>query len=255
MPLYHFTSLDTLLKYILPTKTLKSNSLGKMNDPRESHDWAFGSVNLPLEELFPGYYSDKTHIDCQLKFGRIVKDRLQVVCFSGAQKKGWNNEMMWAHYGDEHKGVCLEFNEEKLIQAIKLSFPNSKFQIRDVNYERKRKDKPWVHWDSGISHDDNLTNFLEVLSRDVIFSKSHFWKLEDEKRLVFLNQRESFFIPFGEALTAVHIGLGIPKPLHDEIFKALSATGIKLYVMIYDNDKYKRWTLTKKDERWWTSAE
>jgi hypothetical protein len=255
MPIYHYTSLDTFLKYIMPSKTLRSNSLGNMNDPRESHEWAFGSINLPLEELFPGYYSDKTHIDCQFKFGQMVKDRFQVICFSGAKQKGWDNEMMWAHYGDRHKGICLEFDEEKLSQAIKSSFPDAKFQLRDVNYEQKRKKKPWINWDGRIPQEDNFTNFLEVLSRDVIFSKSQFWELEDEKRLVFLNQKDCLFIPFANSLRAVHIGLGIPKPLHESIYQTTVDLGIKLYVMIYDDDTYKRWSLTKKEQQWWTSTE
>ncbi|MES2454006.1 MAG: DUF2971 domain-containing protein [Bacteroidota bacterium] len=255
MPLYHYTSLDTFLKYIMPSKTLRTNSLAQMNDPRESHEWAFGSINLPLEELFPGYYSEKTHIDCQFKFGQMVKDRFQVICFSGANKKGWDNEMMWAHYGDRHKGVCLEFDEGKLLAAVNYASPDIKYQVRNVNYEQKRKKKPWINWDRKISHEENFTNFLEVLSDDTVFSKSHFWELEDEKRIIFFNERDYLFIPFDSALTAVHIGLGIPKSQHDEIFNVVSGFGIKLYVMIYDNNNYKRWSLTKKDHQWWTTDE
>ena len=30
--------------------------------------------NPPYEEIFQGYYSDKTHIDCQYKFGEMIKN-------------------------------------------------------------------------------------------------------------------------------------------------------------------------------------
>ena len=73
MAIYHYTKLTTLIEYILPTKTLKSNSFSNMNDPRESSLWSMGSINLPLEKLFPEYYSDKTHIDCQYKFGQMIR--------------------------------------------------------------------------------------------------------------------------------------------------------------------------------------
>jgi hypothetical protein len=89
----------------------------------------------------------------------------------------------------------------------------------------------------------------------VIFSKSQFWELEDEKRLVFLNQTDCLFIPFADSLSAIHIGLGIPKSLHESIYQSTINLGVKLYVMIYDDDTYKRWSLTKKEQEWWTSTE
>ncbi|WP_165503500.1 hypothetical protein [Pedobacter hiemivivus] len=51
------------------------------------------------------------------------------------------------------------------------------------------------------------------------------------------------------------MGLGISKTLHEDIYAAVSEAGIKLYVMVYDNDKYQRWNLTKKEQHWWTSDE
>lgn len=255
MRLYHFTSLDTFLRHILPAKTLRSSSLANMNDPRESHNWSFGSINLPFAELFPGYYNDKTHIYCQFKFGQMIKERFQIVCFSGAKYAGWNNEMMWSHYADGQKGICLEFDEEELLNEIRSAFPETVFQLRDVVYGKERKRKPWINWNANLTRDENFDNFLEVLSRDVIFSKSEFWEREDEKRLVFLNQVSNLFIPVNRALKAVHIGLGISKTYHEDIYQAVTEAGLKLYVMVYDNDKYKRWNLTKKEEQWWTSRD
>lgn len=256
MPLYHFTRLDTFLNYILPSETLMSNSLAQMNDPREYHPWGFGSVNLPYEKLFPGYYSDQTHIDCILKFGQMTKDRFQVICFSGAKHNGWDNEMMWAHYADRQKGICLEFDEAALKNSINNHFPGTRFEFQDVDYEQKiTRRGPWVNWNGRLFHEENVRNFLEALSRQVTFNKSHFWEKEDEKRLLFLNHSERLFIPIRGALKAVHIGLGIPKPAHDEIFNAIWGKDIKLYVMIYQHNRYERWVLTKKDMKWWTSKE
>lgn len=139
MAIYHYTKLTTLIEYILPTKTLKSNNFSNMNDPRESTPWTMGSINLPLEKLFPEYYSDKTHIDCQYKFGKMIKERFQIICFSGAQQKGWNNEMMWAHYADNQKGVCLEFDENLLMIETKKKFPDVDILLKEVNYVTKKK--------------------------------------------------------------------------------------------------------------------
>jgi hypothetical protein len=95
----------------------------------------------------------------------------------------------------------------------------------------------------------------ETLSRQVTFNKSHFWEKEDEKRLLYLNHSEPVFIPFENALKAVHIGLGIPKPQHEGIYNAILGKGIKLYVMIYQNYHYERWNLSKKDMKWRASKD
>ncbi|GGI51765.1 hypothetical protein GCM10011425_29770 [Mucilaginibacter galii] len=227
-----------------------------MNDPREAHDWTFGSTNVPYEKLFPAYYSDQTHIDCQFRFGKMVKDRFQVICFSGAQRKGWDNEMMWAHYADRQTGVCLEFDEEALKRSIDENFPGTRFEIQDVNYEQQIRNRDaWVYWDESVPQEQNLTNFLEQLSRKVTFYKSHFWEKEDEKRLLFLNHTNRLFVPILSALKAVHIGLNIPKKEHEAIFQAVKEKGIKLYVMVYQSNRYERWNLSKKEEQWWTSKD
>jgi len=203
-----------------------------------------------------GHYSDQTHIDCQFRFGKMVKDRFQVICFSGAQRKGWDNEMMWAHYADRQTGVCLEFNEEALKRSIDENFPGTRFEIQDVNYEQQIRNRDaWVYWDESVPQEQNLTNFLEQLSRKVTFYKSHFWEKEDEKRLLFLNHSKRLFVPILSALKAVHIGLNIPKKEHEAIFQAVKEKGIKLYVMVYQSNRYERWNLSKKEEQWWTSKD
>ncbi|NRS87734.1 hypothetical protein HNQ02_000641 [Flavobacterium sp. 7E] len=255
MAIYHYTNLTTLIEYILPTKTLKSSSFSNMNDPRESNPWSMGSINLPYEKIFPEYYSDKTHIDCQYKFGQIIKERFQIICFSGAQQKGWDNEMMWSHYADNQKGVCLEFDEDLLMVEAKKMLPNVDILLKEVNYITKKKEKPWVNWNNILSIEENINNYASILSQKVIFHKSHFWEKEDEKRLLFLNYVENVFLPYGQSLTAIHIGLGFPRAYLPAIESLIEGTSIKLYTMIYERDKYIRWNLTRKDGDWFTSID
>ncbi len=255
MAIYHYTKLATLVEYILPTKALKSNSFSNMNDPRESTPWSMGSINLPLEKLFPEYYSDKTHIDCQYRFGQMIKERFQIICFSGAQQKGWDNEMMWSNYADNQKGVCLEFDENLLMVEAKKMFPNIDILLKEVNYITKKKEKPWVNWNNLLSIEANINNYLLLLSHKVVFHKSHFWEKEDEKRLLFLNCSENLFLPYGQSLKSIHIGLDFPRTYLPAIEKLIEGTSIKLYTMIYQSDKYVRWKLTRNEGDWFTSID
>lgn len=129
--IYHYTRFETFMSYILPNRNIRTNFLKYMNDPRESLRWTFGSTNLSYEKILEGYYSNKTHIDCQFKYGEMIKDRCQILCFSGAIQRG-DNEMMWAHYGGMHSGVCLEFDEDVLLQNLLTKCPEVSFNMENM---------------------------------------------------------------------------------------------------------------------------
>ncbi|MFD1255222.1 DUF2971 domain-containing protein [Mucilaginibacter terrae] len=226
-----------------------------MDDPKESYPWSMGSINLPFEILFPGYYNKSTHIDCQYKFGQMIKEPFQVICFFGAQKKGWNNEMMWAHYADNQRGVCLEFDGEVLVTVENEKFPKTECMLQNVNFTKSSKKKPWINWDVRLTVDENSSNYLPVLSHEVVFHKSHFWEKEDEMRLLFLNHKENLYLPYGTSLKAIHLGLGFPRHYIPAIETLIKDTPIKLYTLIYENDEYNRWRLSRKDGKLWTSNE
>jgi len=146
-------------------------------------DWAFGSTNLPYEKIFEGYYSDKIHIGCQFKYGNMIKDKYQILCFSGARGEGWNNEMMWAHYGEMHSGVCLEFDDNSLLSSLTTKYLDVLCQIESVKYSNV-KESPWIHWQSDKPEDRGMNAIITNLVRDMTLSKSNFWDREDVRRLV-----------------------------------------------------------------------
>ena len=86
-----------------------------------------------------------------------IRDRYKLYCLSAKS----DCELMWAHYGDKHKGICLEFHTHNEIFSTALK----------VHYE---KDYPKV----------NLIS--EVEGEDLLFytTKSESWKYEEEYRLI-----------------------------------------------------------------------
>lgn len=213
-----------------------------MNDPRESLRWSFGSTNLPYEKIFEGYYSDKTHIDCQFKYGEMIKDKYQIISFSGAQNNGWSNEMMWAHYGGMHSGVCLEFDEDVLLQNLLTKYPEVSYNMENIDYSNKKK-KPWLHWQQDKSETENMDSILKYLVKDMTLSKSKYWEKEDERRLVCRGVDEHLYIPIGGALKTVYLGVSFNKlgrELTDSVFKTLDGM-CNLSLLIYESNRFKRW--------------
>ncbi|MCU0351179.1 MAG: hypothetical protein MUF43_10185 [Flavobacterium sp.] len=79
--LYHYTKASTLIENILPKMQLRSGYLNDMNDPREKEPYVFGGKNIPLKEIYKGFYNDDTHIECLYRLGKDIKDRIQLFCF------------------------------------------------------------------------------------------------------------------------------------------------------------------------------
>lgn len=227
------------MDYIWPSGYLRTNFLRHMNDPREFLGWSFAGKNFPYENIYKGYYSEKTHIDCQQKFGNMIKDKFQILSFSGAQNEGWNNEMMWAHYGDMHSGVCLELDEATFLENIKTRYPEVIYHLENVIYSEQGK-KSLINWDQNRSDDENMENILDYLLKEIIFTKSVVWEKEDERRLVCKNVDKQLFIPIQKALKTVHLGATFEKKMVETVFKSLEGR-CNLSLMVYQKNRFERW--------------
>lgn len=240
--IYHYTRFETFMSYLWPSGCIRTNFLRQMNDPRELLGWSFGSRNLPYEKIFEGYYSDKTHIDCQLKYGNMIKDRYQVLCCSGAKETGWNNEMMWAHYGGLHSGVCLEFDEDILLANLAAKYPDADYYLENIDYSSPPKE-PWINWQPVKSQEENMSEISVRLVKDMTLTKSNFWEREDERRLVCENVEYQIFIPIQQALKTVHLGVTFNKngkEMVESVFKSLDDR-CKLSILIYQHNQFERW--------------
>ena len=100
MILYHMTSASSCLK-ILKGRQLKISLFEDLNDPFE------------LLAISTGEKMART----LLKYmKRELTKKHGLLCFSST----WQESLMWAHYGDKHRGVCLGFEiSDHLPQQVK----------------------------------------------------------------------------------------------------------------------------------------
>jgi hypothetical protein len=90
MRLYHYLESKHALDDIR-RRRLKVSRIDDMNDP---YEW-----NV--------VYSDDEESQLALeRTQRTAVEKYGVLCFS----RSWNNILMWSHYGDKHKGICLGFD-------------------------------------------------------------------------------------------------------------------------------------------------
>ncbi|WP_318468306.1 DUF2971 domain-containing protein [Photobacterium leiognathi] len=121
---YHYTSVDTAVDYILKDETLLVSCYNKTNDPKETKDWFFipgSNHGRCLDKYTPEYLSkimnpvikEATHVIC------FTKDEVLTGNFNDMARRGFCKPRMWAQYGDKHKGVCLIFDFKELSEAFR----------------------------------------------------------------------------------------------------------------------------------------
>lgn len=127
-------------------------------------------------------------VDTKIKYSGVT-------CFS----KHFDNTLLWSHYADQHKGVCLEFdselNDQEILCGTELGmFVNVDYEpIDKINYNK-----------------DKRKALIKLFSH-----KSEYWKYEEEVRLIVIKKNN--IIPFTKKLlTGVIFGCRMDsRPIKD----------------------------------------
>lgn len=197
MRAYHFLTAKDATDDI-QKKRLKISRFLDMNDPFE---------------LIPVNHSNTKEKQIFLKTNSELDEKYGVICFS----KSWRNPLLWSHYADKHRGVCLGF-----------VIPDAMFTsiIYDVN-------RPVLDISSGFLNSEIDEKFmLRILS-----TKFKDWEYENEVRVsVLLDEQDPitrlYFKEFDESLILREVILGVRYNGNLKIIESiikLCSPGIKLY--------------------------
>lgn len=120
----HYTSAETAINFILPNKSLKFNELRKTNDPLEYKKSIYIQLGTNMLEVNKALKAmDKLNDYFQsIKSISLTKD------FTEKNKRCFFNQLMWAHYGKNHTGVCLVFDKSELIRIFKEQYSGRLFE-------------------------------------------------------------------------------------------------------------------------------
>lgn len=173
MLLYHMTSANSCLN-ILRGKKLKISLFDDLNDPFELLAISTGEkMNRILLQ-----YMKKT-----------LAKKHGLLCFSST----WQESLMWAHYGDKHRGVCLGFEvADRLPQQVK-------YVPARLNYDLSVESAPFSSQAARLVHES-------------LYTKHAGWAYEKEWR-VYTDLKEAekdgrYFAPFSDELVLREVVLG-----------------------------------------------
>jgi hypothetical protein len=133
----------------------------------EIHD-----LNDPFE-LIPCNLSDPIKREAMLSTRDQLSGNRGLVCFASA----WNNPVLWAHYSDKHRGMCLGFDVKEEV-AKRITYSQQRIPWKDVDLEFVQ-DILWTKF-SGWSYEDEVRVYA---SRDEEENGMYFKDFDDDFRL------------------------------------------------------------------------
>jgi hypothetical protein len=199
--LAHYTRAETAFSRILPKGRLLMNPYAKMRDPFENKKPMFRSASMT--SATPD--SKEAHLELFWKVQREVsksRDLQRLLSFTqddpregGPGEKpfrcAWARPRMWEQYAENHRGVCLLFDRDELIETLRQELG------RDGQYLDGAVTYTVGGFGTSAAAMINLDGFDEETleddvgrhvvrhSRDFFFLKTEDWATEFEYRFLF----------------------------------------------------------------------
>lgn len=222
--LYHYTTAATAFEHILPDGKIRLNPYERMRDPLEAKHWPDLEAFWASDEQTQQAELVKPYIVYRAKASARL---LSLTADSGDQEagsfgRGWARASMWQLYGDDHRGVCLAFDRQRLLTELAAQLGDSaRYYAKPVEYVRTLAPDSLPPERIDTDSPEGITTAIEeYLDRNVdqlLFRKLTDWSGEQEFRVVAVRHAEddhqelaTLDVPFGDSLRAVICGEKLP---------------------------------------------
>ncbi len=231
MKLYHYTKFRTAATRILPYKELRFNSIEHANDPTENllHLTNYVDAIYPNTDSFD--FLKAIHFQNEWQFLSFSIDNKN----NGVFTKGNELHRMWALYGENNSGICLEIDYNKFISENQklIEMYSSNDDVVDYNDHALRamprspigkKSNPDIP-PSAVNTNDVSQNALsetEINSR--FFTKNTDWRGEAEYRFIaYNNNNDGLLFSIKNSLERVYLGVGFSRYFVPSILESISS--------------------------------
>ncbi|UGU14245.1 DUF2971 domain-containing protein [Sinomicrobium kalidii] len=186
-------------------------TLDKFEKQRDSLQWLFGEKFkenfVPVEKALNGFIS--------------LKEKIGVFSLS----KRYDDELLWAHYSNSHKGFCIEYD----LNLLKNGYKKNKTYSFPIKYSNTPPEVDLLKDIASIKS--------EKLIQKLLGFKSKRWSYEEEYRIITDFFGEFFYHP--SALKSIYFGVRMPDTLKDEMVNRLKGRQIKYYQLTQQRNSYR----------------
>ncbi len=246
----HYTSMATLIEYILKDMQIRFGLLSEMNDPRDAKQRALvvgwkGKPPHPeilheLVDIFEEIIGSRAYaFSCSLDSG-LALDATIAGYPPNVAGRGFALGQMWAHYGALHRGVCLLLEKSSLLKAIENNAPSgSRCFTKKIEYSELPRgfvEACDFDYTSSSKLEVSLLEHIEQHADFLFFKKSTSWREEREFRAVVITNgaEQEVVVPIKEVLRGVVLGADLPS-IYDSLIKKLLPPNASLARLTWDH--------------------
>ena len=253
--IYHYTSLNTAMEWILPSRRLRFSSFMNVNDP-------FEKVTRSIGYWFKGI--DTSDNDRVLEYknydlaNSIRLNDSKLLCFSQNDEKikfsgstyidrnkyyrtGFFKPRMWAQYGGNNRGVCLAISRDELAKEIKNTYSDFTMYRSQVNYsdaidENREAHKIRINPSEIIDFRKYyIEEHIKNNRQQLFFNKNSDWKDEKEYRYLIITEGKDndYYVDISNCIRGVFCGIEFPDVYMESLkslTKYLEVDVFKLYI-------------------------
>jgi len=214
--LFHYTKLSTALEDIFYSKRIRFGLLCNTNDPYEKSisELQYSVLEVLKEPDVTHKFeaiAGEIHQKCRF-FSTTMDNRSRVSTIGPNLGRGFAIPSLWAHYSENHRGVCLVFDRTKLIISISQQCNTQKHQFLTgpVHYT-----DPLGYFTSEFDvdltrcenlHDSILEHIVEHKDT-ILFSKDRMWQY---RIVVVCNDDKPFEIDISDSLVGIFTSYNFP---------------------------------------------
>lgn len=233
---YDFFSYRPCSKYVISEIAEENLSLvnPKMfNDPMDTVglEWLRNQESLSGEKDTPTTFKQHRESMQNIRVRCFARSsKLPAKDYEGKSRKRQHihkiNPLMWAHYADEHRGICIKYRFKKELFPPHSEDMSEMYRMGNAEYKQAFS-----------------LNEFDVRVEDALFAKSKIWSYEHESRLVYCSIHDIpdvKIVPIPGAIKAIYFGLRCSKEDENIIRALVTGRDIELYRMFTDiNNVYK----------------
>ena len=119
--------------------------------------------------------------------------------------ESYSDILMWGHYADSHKGICIGFDYNELL----FPFSYEESEPMQVTYPLDNNYPPWSPLDEADS----------AQIKTIYLTKAKHWKYEKEWRIILPEQGRTLHTIKPKALVSVYLGCQIDEGLRKTVIK------------------------------------
>ena len=245
---YHYTTTEVAIQYILKDMKLKLSPRLNSADPIENNAFVHWITTTNLDEDNEDAYqiaketkkifSNVKHV-CFCKNLNVKNASLKG--FPEFEKFGFAKPRMWDQYGDKYKGVCLVLSREQLNNEAKVNGYISG-NVKYKTYQNFENERGEINADTldqiGI---DNYKRAYINYTKKRLFRKHSDYINENEFRICSFDDKSNEYLDISKALKGVIVtNLGLNQHLYDTLAKQIGAlSNTNLYILSFKDERLR----------------